>query len=229
MNFKAAFLAMAAASAFAFVAGCGGGSAGDSGQSQPSSGDGSNSGGGNSAGGGGTSTASGNASCPPQTFTVAPQLRVVQDGPVVATFLGMGAGVVGTPGLSFVTSANLSLSVFSFPFGATGLPIPGSTAQLGGFSAGTDITITGQFNTAPAGSSMFNLVNSSTGATPAVAAFLGSPGIFGTQTLLFNAGVMPAASAVQIGFTPSGSAPSKFDDFMLRISVSNVNFAGSGC
>jgi hypothetical protein len=157
-----------------------------------------------------------------EAISIAPQLIVAQNGPVTVTFLGMDSASLGNqiPGLSVITSSNLNINVLGF--GGSAFPTPGATTQISGLTAGSDITFSTQFQEGTNSRGELNLVDSTTGATPAVAAFLNRPGIFGSQVLLFNAGVIQTGSSgALVGFTPFAT-PSAFGGFTYRIALSNV-------
>jgi hypothetical protein len=205
MNLKAAFLAMAAAGACLLVPACGGGSSSD-----PS---------------GGCQAAGSIYS------VVAPQLVVAQNGPVTFTLLGLDTATLGNqmPGISLITSSDLKLGnpVASLHTLNLGHANGQKTVSFAGLSAGSDFTLSTTFSAGIGADGRLNLVNSTTGATPAVAAFLRLPEVFGAQTLLFNAGVIQTGpDSMLIGFSPSGTTPGICGEFPVRIGVSNVSFFG---
>jgi hypothetical protein len=169
-------------------------------------------------------------------FVVAPQLVVAHSGPVTFTLVGWAISGNEFPGISLITSSDLNFanpvaSLHGIDLGL-GLPNAPRTDSFAGLSAGSDFTLSAQFSAGVGANGLLNLVNSTTGATPAVAALLRLPAIFGTQTLLFNAGVIqtgPSSVLIGFSFSPSGTVPSTFGGFALRIAASNVTLSGGGC
>jgi hypothetical protein len=240
MQLKVAFLATVAAGSFALLTACGGGGDGGGGSSQPPpasqpeqpapAGQPQQSQPSAEAPCGVSADAAANSS----NFVVAPQLLVARDGPVTFTLVAMDTATLGNqiPGISLVTSSDLNLANpnASLHLLDLGRPNGPTTASFAGLTAGSDFTLSTQFSAGVGANGLLNLVNSTTGATPSVAAFLRLPALFGTQTLLSNAGVIETGpNTLLVGFSPSATAPSRFGDFPVRLAVSNVTFPGATC
>src|SRR5689334_6890548 len=188
MHLKATLLATVAASSFAFLAACGGGGSSQpppasqpeqpAPASQPQE---------SQSSGQPQCSASADNAANSSNFLVAPQLRVARDGPVTFTVVAMDTATLGNqiPGISLVTSSDLNLGNPNASLHVLDLGRPNgpTTANFAGLAAGSDFTLSTQFSAGVGANGLLNLVNSTTGATPSVAAFLRLPALFGTQTL----------------------------------------------
>lgn len=171
------------------------------------------------------SSASGN-------ILVAPQLHVVTDGPVTATFLGASpsATILGVNG-------SFGYTVYAIPQNAptpnrlyplfSNNPFAIQNPTTPALPAGANVTFAAVFTAFPDGPSGMPLsthpVSSTGGTSTAEAAFFEPPASNVDFPIAFNAGVIQnGTSGALIGLTPSGSFASDFGSFSVRISVSNV-------
>ena len=206
MSFKAQLLATAAGG-LVLVAACGGGSSDTSSASSATAGSG--------------TASSVNSSCqpPPETamagavILTAPQLAVVANGPVTVTFLGasqpFGAVEVAwdheLQGVGFLPTTPIGTQFKVFD-------------TLRPFGPGDNVTADAAFDSAAS----FSLTGASQRMIAAITPW--TYGIRPMATMALNAGVVQSGwNTVLVGFNPPGMAqPSTFDEFAVRIRLSNV-------
>ena len=221
MKLKTALLAVAAAGGL-LVAACGGGSA-DSGDANAGNGPGTTSA---PATSGGTSSSSAStgvckgAPTPAGTYLVAPQLFVADAATITVTVQAATPSVVDIFLFGASGSTVRSPSVFHPVAPTAGMQV--QLTAVTPFQPGADITFGAGFRGDALGSeplSFTALGKFPFGIIDAIANPAEERGLFFAE----NAGVMQTADGILVGFDlPGTPAPSTFDGFGVRISVSNV-------
>lgn len=158
------------------------------------------------------------------TILVAPQLAVASTGPVTATFLGASSSFsFSGPRLWDWTAPEGPFSFTAYGFGFTSATTPGTQSSTPvSLSAGTNVTLATFFPVA---------INDGLQSTTRVAGPIDIPRDLGGSAVFQNAGVVQTGrDTVLVGFFPAvlddsfspQPFPSRFADFAVRISVSNL-------